>query len=612
MTKDIQDLDEYDCSLQIILKMDFLLDELKKQYLGESKLISKLNEVIKNKNDRYQRIKFINLFLNENNLNCNKENDSQLFIIELITKIFGSKEDNLISNINNNPTDNSFIKSFNKKLESKFTIIIKNILNCKCHNFESIYEIKIEDKINENITFSELLDKFLDKKFNKKTKINCKNCWKETTIIKKTIVYLPEILIFTLKDIKYRGYITPDEIELKKYIDESYIKNGNNAKYYLFAVNCHYDKENKSNTGFNGLFYRKKYEIKQKEDEDEIIDNNNDVYENDIICGIENVGNNCYLNSGIQIILRCKPFLDEVQKIDNKKFSFVYKFKEVLLNLQTNAKYNPSKFIKYFCDKNENYLEGAQCCSQSFIRTLINNINKDIIEENEQKYIISSKDIEYKAGSSDEKIAFEKYIKKYKIFPQSKALNIISGIAISITNETCDSCYCKYYKESKDYSFEDFIDFHIYLDKINNKSKFQEILYENIGKKKKIKVDCSICENNFSSYEETTFIKVPKILIFTLERYLNRKNEVSIIPDKILDITKYVHKSLKKNNEKYEYELFAINIRLGKTDNFGHEKCLVKLKNIWYEIDDEKYFRIDNLENYYRDSYGLFYIKKDN
>lgn len=54
---------------------------------------------------------------------------------------------------------------------------------------------------------------------------------------------------------------------------------------------------------------------------------------------------------------------------------------------------------------------------------------------------------------------------KFVNFPQSKALNIISGIAISITNETCNSC--KYSKENKDYSFEDFIDFHVYLDKIN-------------------------------------------------------------------------------------------------------------------------------------------------
>lgn len=130
--------------------------------------------------------------------------------------------------------------------------------------------------------------------------------------IKKTIIYLSEIFIFTLKDIEYRGYIIPDEIELKKYIDESYIKNGKNIKYDLFAVNCHYNKENKFHTKFNGLFYRKKYEIKEKEDEDEVIDNNNDVYEYDIICGLENVGNKCYLNSGFQIILRCKPFLDEI------------------------------------------------------------------------------------------------------------------------------------------------------------------------------------------------------------------------------------------------------------------------------------------------------------
>lgn len=46
---------------------------------------------------------------------------------------------------------------------------------------------------------------------------------------------VPEILIFTLTDKEYRGYLTPDGIELKKYNDESYIKNSKNSKYDLFA-----------------------------------------------------------------------------------------------------------------------------------------------------------------------------------------------------------------------------------------------------------------------------------------------------------------------------------------------------------------------------------------
>jgi hypothetical protein len=71
-------------------------------------------------------------------------------------------------------------------------------------------------------------------------------------------------LIFTLKGIQYRGYLTLDRIELKKYIDESYIKNGKNSKNDLFAVNFHYDKENKFNSGYNGLFYRKRYENKKR------------------------------------------------------------------------------------------------------------------------------------------------------------------------------------------------------------------------------------------------------------------------------------------------------------------------------------------------------------
>lgn len=86
--------------------------------------------------------------------------------------------------------------------------------------------------------------------------------------------------------------------------------------------------------------------------------NNNSVFKNDIICDIEIFGNNYFLNSGIQIILRANLFWMNYKKINGEKFSFVYDFKGVLLVLQRNEKYNSST-IKFFCDKNGNYLEGA-------------------------------------------------------------------------------------------------------------------------------------------------------------------------------------------------------------------------------------------------------------
>ena len=77
------------------------------------------------------------------------------------------------------------------------------------------------------------------------------------------------------------------------------------------------------------------------------------------------------------------------------------------------------------------------------------------------------------------------------------------------------------------------------------------------------------CKNIVELKEETKIVKLPEILIFTLERYQGPTNNVLIEPDDIIDMNKYIEQSLRVDSTLYE--LFAINIRLGNNVNFGHE-----------------------------------------
>ena len=89
------------------------------------------------------------------------------------------------------------------------------------------------------------------------------------------------------------------------------------------------------------------------------------------------------------------------------------------------------------------------------------------------------------------------------------------------------------------------------------------------------------------------YIKLPDILIFTLERYQGPTNNVSIIPDELLDVRDYTDKSVIA--EDYIYELFAIKIRFGSTANFGHEICQVNRNGKRYEINDIRGYQISNI-----------------
>jgi ubiquitin C-terminal hydrolase len=94
------------------------------------------------------------------------------------------------------------------------------------------------------------------------------------------------------------------------------------------------------------------------------------------ICGIKNIGNNCYLNSGLQIIASCDELVYELNNSNNKG-KFVHLLTDAIKSLLKNGIYDPTDFITYFSRYNSDFIRGSQCCSQNFIRTLIKNINHD-------------------------------------------------------------------------------------------------------------------------------------------------------------------------------------------------------------------------------------------
>ena len=320
----------------------------------------------------------------------------------------------------------------------------------------------------------------------------------------------------------------------------------------------------------------------------------------DVICGIRNIGNNCYLNSGLQIIASCQELILELNK-SNYVGNFVKLLKNAIKSLLEDNIYDPTNFIDYFSRHNSDFIRGSQCCSQNFIRTLIKNINNDY---KNSYYNLIQKNAKYNPSYINEFKEYTKFINSNHIYPESRAQSIFSGITKSYSFGKC-----KCGNKIEQYSFSFFIDLNLYLDEINYRCSFSEVLKKNIGMENNLIMDCPYCKEEISLKETTKIIKLPEILIFTLERYQGPFNDVEIIPNETLEMGQYIDKSLKENETKYE--LFAINIRLGRNANFGHEICQVKRNMKWYEINDSIGRKINRI-GYNDASYGLFYRKKNN
>ena len=313
------------------------------------------------------------------------------------------------------------------------------------------------------------------------------------------------------------------------------------------------------------------------------------------ICGIINIGNNCYLNAGLQILSRCYPLIKVLFSSDYyKKDELINLFVEamIILIFKKDKYYNPTKFLECFCKRNNEFVVGQQNCSQDFIRTILRNINDLYEKKIRYEY--------YHPENQEELNAYSTYIFENKIFPESKPYSIFSGILKIHIKGKCNNCDI----EINNFSFSSFVDQILYLNSFNTKCKFSDVLKKNIGNKNNVVMECPNCKEKIKSKSISKFVKIPEIFIFTLERYLIR-NKVPIEIDKYINIFDLIDESLKLDKNNCNYELFAVNIRLGDDLSFGHEICHIKDKNKWYTINDKNSYI--KTEEYLENSYGLFY-----
>ena len=143
----------------------------------------------------------------------------------------------------------------------------------------------------------------------------------------------------------------------------------------------------------------------------------------------------------------------------------------------------------------------------------------------------------------------------------------------------------------------------MYLDNIHQRCEFKKVIEENLPPYNTIEMECLKCKNIMKLTEETKLVKLPEILIFTIERFLGGTNKVDIIPNDIIDLQEYADPNL--NGVETLYELFAINIRFGSTKNWGHEICQIKINGYWYEFNDSS--TSFKKRDYFNCSYGLYY-----
>ena len=106
--------------------------------------------------------------------------------------------------------------------------------------------------------------------------------------------------------------------------------------------------------------------------------------------GFINIGASCFINSIVQILIHCKPFIESITNniniIENLKLSISFKLLQIIkqiVYLDSNNKYiDISQFYNLFGNKHLNFNGFIQQDSQEFLRLLLEDISFDLNEGN--------------------------------------------------------------------------------------------------------------------------------------------------------------------------------------------------------------------------------------
>ena len=536
-------LDELEKKNEEISELKVLLESFNKNMLvNKSEMEKELNskiEIIKNNYD-----------------NLSEELNKQNINIEKLIK----KYDNSFINLNKNIEDiNLNVK--NVEIENK-----QEIDNLKGNTYNDLN--KLNKDINSEIN---LKNKELNSKLESINKI-CKENKSEIESLKEKLKKLEEEKnkLKILDENKTKALKNLDEkINSNKAKIDNAIKeidqiNKNSKKNMQSVVNESFQK-------FNNIFQKslavKKYKS-QKELKLKLFSEKNLAQ-----VGLNNIGNNCYQNSVLQVLKNIPKFIYNFYLIDKNSDQFLLSLKKLFLKICFSKEYsfNPDEFKSLLGKENKRFAGTNQYDSTIFYVSLLNIIQKKINPlKTDSKPALNMK--LYEDKNFEEKFKFWKddYLSKNKSF-------IIDYFYIFYANEIeCDSCdYKTHYFQCCNY-----LDFPI-VSTNGNVSNLEEC-FSNYQKTQFIG-ECSEC-NKKKLYQHYILLELPPILIINLKRVGERKayfNEIEI-PYK-LEMDKLL--KYKNNNSIYELRGF---IKHSGDENSGHNYAFCKnmFDDLWYEYND--------------------------
>ena len=296
--------------------------------------------------------------------------------------------------------------------------------------------------------------------------------------------------------------------------------------------------------------------------------------------GLINLGNTCFMNTCLQLLIHCSPFLEKLFFENQTKKRLTNEFCNLCQNQLDNCS-SPKNFKNIFSELHSQYKGNQQHDTVEFCRLLLEDISKEM----NRITVIPP----YIKLDDNNKTKIELNLEFDKIFKRREDSLVIDTFYGQIIN--IFRCKCGF----ESYSFEKFLDIPLLFKKNNNNQNLNSLI-KDFFEEDEIQwgEKCKQCQKKGKQKKVVKITYPPEILILSLQRYDkkgNKKNNSDVAFSENINLKDFSDKDCCQEFST-KYNLIGIGNHTGSI-NFGHYFAYININNEWFEFNDKSCFKCD-------------------